>query len=43
MTLEVEATTGGTLLRILHDAGETVREGTVIAYVGAAGEEVPAG
>jgi pyruvate/2-oxoglutarate dehydrogenase complex dihydrolipoamide acyltransferase (E2) component len=40
-TLEVEATRAGTLLRIVHDAGETVREGTVIAYIGAPGEEIP--
>ncbi len=39
-TLEVEATAAGTLLRILHGEGETVREGTVIAYVGAPGEEI---
>ncbi len=40
-TLEVEATATGTLLRILHRAGETVGEGTVIAYLGTPGEEVP--
>ena len=40
-TLEVEATAGGMLLRIVHVAGETVREGTVIAYIGAPGEEIP--
>ena len=40
-TLEVEATRAGTLLRIVHAAGETVREGTVIAYIGAPGEEIP--
>ncbi|HXY17171.1 MAG TPA: 2-oxo acid dehydrogenase subunit E2, partial [Gaiellaceae bacterium] len=39
-TLEVEAAVAGTLLRILHAEGETVRAGTVIAYVGAPGEEV---
>ncbi len=39
-TLEVEATTAGTLLRIVHGAGETVREGTVIAYIGEPGEEI---
>jgi pyruvate dehydrogenase E2 component (dihydrolipoyllysine-residue acetyltransferase) len=42
-TLGVEATTAGTLLRIVHGKGETVREGTVIAYVGAPGEEVDKG
>ena len=41
-TLEVEATTAGTLLRIVHGAGETVREGTVIAYIGVPGDDVPA-
>jgi pyruvate/2-oxoglutarate dehydrogenase complex dihydrolipoamide acyltransferase (E2) component len=40
-TLEVEATSAGTLLRIVHGAGETVREGTVIAYIGSPGEELP--
>jgi pyruvate/2-oxoglutarate dehydrogenase complex dihydrolipoamide acyltransferase (E2) component len=40
-TLEVEATRAGTLLRIVHGAGKTVREGTVIAYIGAPGEEIP--
>ena len=39
-TLEVEATVSGTLLRILHREGETVREGTVIGWVGAPGEEI---
>ena len=39
-TLEVEATAAGTLLRILHGEGETVREGTVIGYVGTPGEEL---
>ena len=39
-TLEVEATVSGTLLRILHAEGETVREGTVIGWIGAPGEEV---
>ena len=31
------------LLRIVHGKGETVREGTVIAYVGAPGEDVDKG
>lgn len=39
-TLEIEATAAGTLLRILHTEGETVSEGTVIAYVGTPGEEI---
>jgi pyruvate/2-oxoglutarate dehydrogenase complex dihydrolipoamide acyltransferase (E2) component len=42
-TLEVEATTGGTLLAIRHRAGETVREGTVIGWIGAPGEQPPDG
>lgn len=37
-TLEVEAAAAGTLLRIAHFEGETVEVGTVIAYVGKAGE-----
>ncbi|HLG07050.1 MAG TPA: dihydrolipoamide acetyltransferase family protein [Gaiellaceae bacterium] len=40
-TLEVEAAAAGTLLEILHHAGESVRVGTVVAYVGEQGEEVP--
>ncbi|HXH96675.1 MAG TPA: 2-oxo acid dehydrogenase subunit E2, partial [Gaiellaceae bacterium] len=39
-TLEVEAAAGGTLLRIVHAVGETVRAGEVIAYVGSPGEDV---
>jgi dihydrolipoyl dehydrogenase len=40
-TLEVEATASGRLLRILHGAGDLVRERTVIAYIGLPGEAVP--
>jgi pyruvate dehydrogenase E2 component (dihydrolipoamide acetyltransferase) len=40
-TLEVEATAAGTLLGILHRAGESVRVGTVIAYVGDQREDAP--
>jgi len=40
-TLEVEAAAACTLLEILHHAGESVRVGTVVAYVGEQGEEVP--
>ena len=40
-TLEVEATAAGTLLRILRRAGESVRVGTVIAYVGDQREDAP--
>jgi pyruvate/2-oxoglutarate dehydrogenase complex dihydrolipoamide acyltransferase (E2) component len=41
VTLAVEATVRGTLLEILHREGESVRVGTVIAYVGEPGEKVP--
>ena len=40
-TLEVEAAVAGTLLAVLHGAGETVPVGEVIAYVGAPGDDVP--
>lgn len=40
-TLEVEAFVAGTVLRILHQAGETVEVGTPIAYIGALGERLP--
>ncbi len=39
--LEVEATGSGTLLRIVRGAGETVRAGTVVGWVGEPGEEIP--
>ncbi len=39
-TLVVEATAAGTLLKVLHAIGDTVRVGAVMAYVGARGEEV---
>lgn len=41
-TLEVEAAVSGTLLAVLHGAGETVAVGEVLGFVGAPGEEVPA-
>ena len=41
VTLAVEATVRGTLLEILHCAGESVRVGTLVAYVGEPGEKVP--
>jgi pyruvate dehydrogenase E2 component (dihydrolipoamide acetyltransferase) len=41
-TIEVESFVAGTLLRILHKAGETVEVGTPIAYIGVKGEQVPA-
>ena len=40
-TLEVEATAGGTLLRIERQAGETVQAGAIVGWIGAAGETVP--
>ncbi|HSG13672.1 MAG TPA: dihydrolipoamide acetyltransferase family protein [Gaiellaceae bacterium] len=40
-TLEVEAASAGTLLRIVHAAGAVVDTGDVVAYVGEPGEEVP--
>jgi pyruvate dehydrogenase E2 component (dihydrolipoamide acetyltransferase) len=40
-TLEVEAAVSGTLLAVLHGAGETVAVGEVLAFVGSPGEEVP--
>ena len=40
-TLEVEAAAAGTLLEIVHSAGESVRVGTVVAYLGEPGEDVP--
>src|SRR5579862_752968 len=40
-TLEIESAAGGTLLRILYREGERLEVGTVIAYVGKAGEALP--
>lgn len=39
--VEVECVADGVLLRIVVPAGETVVAGTVIAYVGEPGEEIP--
>lgn len=39
--LEVESVAAGTVLKILVPAGADVSVSTVIAYVGAPGEEVP--
>ena len=39
--VEVESVAAGTLLKILRDAGDTVRAGSPVAYIGAAGEAVP--
>jgi pyruvate/2-oxoglutarate dehydrogenase complex dihydrolipoamide acyltransferase (E2) component len=38
---EVECVAEGTLLKIVVPAGETVAAGTIIAYVGEPGEEIP--
>jgi pyruvate dehydrogenase E2 component (dihydrolipoamide acetyltransferase) len=40
-TLEVEATAGGTLLRIERQPGETVQAGALVGWIGAPGEAVP--
>ena len=39
--VQVESFAAGTLLSILHEAGETVEVGTPIAYIGVKGEQVP--
>lgn len=39
--LEVEATASGTLLRCLTEPGETVSTGTVVAWIGYPGEDIP--
>jgi pyruvate/2-oxoglutarate dehydrogenase complex dihydrolipoamide acyltransferase (E2) component len=40
--VEVECVGEGVLLKIVVPAGETVPAGTVIAYVGEPGDEIPA-
>lgn len=40
--VEVECVAEGVLLKIVVPAGQTVPSGTVIAYVGEPGDEVPA-
>ncbi len=40
--VEVECVAEGVLLKIAVPAGQTVPSGTVIAYVGEPGEEIPA-
>ena len=40
--VDVESVAAGTLLKVLRDAGETVRGGSPVAYIGATGEAVPA-
>jgi pyruvate dehydrogenase E2 component (dihydrolipoamide acetyltransferase) len=42
-TLEVEASASGTLLRALVSAGETVDAGTLLGWIGAPGDAIPAG
>jgi pyruvate dehydrogenase E2 component (dihydrolipoamide acetyltransferase) len=39
--VEVESIAGGTLLKVLRGAGDTVRAGSPVAYIGAPGETVP--
>jgi pyruvate dehydrogenase E2 component (dihydrolipoamide acetyltransferase) len=43
VNVEVEAPVGGTLLKVLVDAGQTVAIGTTLAWIGEAGESVPEG
>jgi pyruvate dehydrogenase E2 component (dihydrolipoamide acetyltransferase) len=40
--VDVESVAAGTLLKVLRAAGETVRGGSPVAYIGAPGEAVPA-
>jgi pyruvate/2-oxoglutarate dehydrogenase complex dihydrolipoamide acyltransferase (E2) component len=40
--VEVESVAEGVLLRIVVPAGQTVESGTVIAYVGEPGDDIPA-
>jgi pyruvate dehydrogenase E2 component (dihydrolipoamide acetyltransferase) len=40
-TLEVEAFTSGTLLKIVRGADEVVEAGALLAYIGAPGEAIP--
>lgn len=42
VNVEVEAPAGGTILKVLVPAGETVAIGTTLAWIGEAGEAVPA-
>lgn len=41
-TLEVEAASVGTLLKIVHGPGDTVGVGSVVGWIGEPGEQVPA-
>ena len=42
VNVEVEAPAGGTILKVLVDAGQTVAIGTTLAWIGEAGEAIPA-
>jgi pyruvate dehydrogenase E2 component (dihydrolipoamide acetyltransferase) len=42
-TLEVEASSSGVLVGIVHESGTVVTAGDLIAWIGAPGEEIPAG
>jgi pyruvate dehydrogenase E2 component (dihydrolipoamide acetyltransferase) len=42
-TLEVEASSSGVLIAIVHDAGTIVTAGDLIGWIGELGEEIPAG
>ncbi len=42
VNVEVEAPAGGTILKVLVDAGQTVAIGTTLAWIGDPGEDVPA-
>ena len=41
-SLDVECAAEGVLLKVLFPEGAEVESGTIIAYVGEAGEEIPA-
>jgi pyruvate dehydrogenase E2 component (dihydrolipoamide acetyltransferase) len=41
VNVEVEAPAGGTILKVLVDAGQTVEIGTTLAWIGEPGESIP--
>lgn len=41
VNVEVESPAGGTILKVLVEAGQTVAIGTTLAWIGSAGESVP--
>jgi pyruvate dehydrogenase E2 component (dihydrolipoamide acetyltransferase) len=43
VNVEVEAPAGGTILKVLVDAGQTVEIGTTLAWIGEPGESIPEG